>query len=712
MVRPGISRRQFLQGATASSGLLMLGVSLQSRAERQLQANDAKPFSPNASIRIARDNSTEIIIGHAEMGQNVITGLPMIIAEELDADWRNISVKFGPVDPAYFNPKFGMMGTGGSTSTYSNYERLRIAGATARAMLVTAAAQHWGVDHSTLSTRDSRVFNPANGDSVSYGELSGLASKVALPSEAPLKHSSQFRLIGRDVNRLDSAAKVTGQSRFGIDAQLPDLHYAALAHPPVFGASVISVDSKAALAMPGVVKVKLIDHGVAVIADSYWRAKTARDALNISWDEGEWAGTQSADLDRQYRELVATTGVTVSNHGDTKRAFEQADKVVEGIYELPFLAHACMEPLNCTVHDHGGSADIYVGTQLQSLDQKNAAKILGYPAGQVNIHSQMLGGGFGRRACKSSDFVCAATMIARGEAWPVKMLWTREDDINSGYFRPKYTHRGRMALDADGNIDGWEQRVVGQRLDVGGMFSPELAPFDPALVEGLSHFPYAVDNLRVEAHSLVTPVTTLWWRSVGHSHTAFVMESMVDEAAHIASADPVDYRRQLYRNHPRMQALLNKTASMSGWGRSLPPGTGLGVAVHDSYAFKGICAQVAQVRVSGTGFTVEKVWCGIDCGFAVNPNGVRAQMESAIIFGLNGLLGEITFNNGRVVENNYDKYRVARIDQAPQIEVAIINSGAEMGGIGEPGLPPIAPAVTNAIFAASGRRIRKLPVKL
>ncbi|NIB38447.1 xanthine dehydrogenase family protein molybdopterin-binding subunit [Pseudomaricurvus alkylphenolicus] len=710
----GVSRRNFLRNTASGGGLLLLGFCFNTKAmARNRRAGEPHSFTPNAYIKILSDNSIELMIGCSDMGQNVVTGLAMIVAEELDADLDRISVKVGPVDPEYFNPYARSMLTGGSTSTYANYDRLRNAGATARIMLIAAAARHWDIEPSRIRTEKSIIIDAVSGNKLRYGDLSKLASSIPLPDTVKLKPESRFRLVGKEVGRIDSEEKITGRARYGIDVQLPGLCYACVLHPPVFGASIVSIDDAVAARMPGVRKVKQIDSGVAVIADSFWRAKKARDALKVVWDEGAWAGTSSATLDQQYRELLKDSAALVKSNGDSKQAFMQASQVLDETYELPFLAHACMEPLNCTVHDHGDCADIFVGTQSQSGDQKYAAEVLGYAPDKVNIHTQVLGGGFGRRASKTADFVTEAALIARGEPWPIKMVWTREDDMTSGFYRPKYTHRVRVALNKKGEIDAWEHRVVGQRVSIGGFVdSGKSAAFDSAQVEGLVPFPYDVAGLRVEARPLVSPVPTLWWRSVGHSHTTFAMESMVDEAAYAANADPVNYRRKLYRKNPRMLKLLNTVAEMSDWGEELPEGQGLGVAVHDAYSFKAVCAHVAKVRVENGRFRVEKVWCAIDCGFAVNPNGVRAQMEGCVIFGLNGLTGQITFDKGRVVETNFHNYQVCRMSDAPQIEVVIINSGAEMGGIGEPGLPPIVPAVTNAIYAATGKRIRTLPARL
>ncbi|MDX1380020.1 MAG: xanthine dehydrogenase family protein molybdopterin-binding subunit [Xanthomonadales bacterium] len=709
-----MKRREFLQGSAAAAGAFCLGFALPERG--RADAAQAASFAPNAFIRITPDNRVTVVVGKSEMGQNVYTALPLLVAEELDADWETVAVEQSGVDAAFNSPWFPMMLTGGSSSVRTSYEVLRQAGATARAMLVNAAAEAWKTPAGQLETSDSVVRDPATGRSATYGELAAAAAEQPVPAGVTLKSPGQFRLLGKDHKRLDSEVKVTGAAVFGIDVRPAELRYAAVARPPVFGATLKSFDDSKARAMPGVVKVKRVPSGVAVIADSTWRAFQARDALEIEWEASEHADRSTAKMLDEYRTLAGQPGYVVQQQGDFDAIAAGAAQVIEATYEFPFLAHACMEPLNCTVHDRGAdgqpAAEIWTGTQMQTVDRRRAAEILGYAPEAVDLHTTFLGGGFGRRAGAFSDFVVEATHVAKGEPWPVKTTWTREDDMRGGQYRPLTVHRSRLALDADGNPLAWHNRVVSQGLsDLDSLLGQPIENFDGSQVEGLPEQPYAVPVVNLEAHLLHSPVTTLWWRSVGHTHTSFLEETLFDEAAHAVGADPLEYRLRLLAKHPRYVTLLERVKSMSGWGREMPAGSGLGVAIEES--FGSIVAEVAQVTVADGKIRVEKVWCAADLGFAINPLGVREQMESGIVYGLSAALhGEITLEGGRTVQGNFNNYPVVRIDEAPEIEVEIIQSGAAMGGAGEPGTPPIFPAVGNAIFAATGQRLRSLPFRL
>jgi isoquinoline 1-oxidoreductase beta subunit len=710
-----IRRRDFLKGGAAVAGAFTLGFVLPARG-RTAAAGTGEPFAPNAFIRITPDNRVTVVIGKSEMGQNVYTALPLVVAEELDADWQTVAVEQSGVDAAFNSPWFPMMLTGGSSSVRTSYETLRQAGATARAMLVNAAAEAWQTPAGQLETAASVIRDPATGRSATYGELAAAAARQPVPQDVPLKPAEQFRLLGRDHKRLDSAIKVNGTAIFGIDVRPPELRYAAVARAPVFGATLKSYDDAKARTLPGVIKVKPVPSGVAVIADSTWRAFQARDALVVEWDTGANAERSTARMLEEYRELAGQPGYVVQQQGDFDAIASGAAKVIEVTYEFPFLAHACMEPLNCTVHDRGASeqpaAEIWTGTQMQTVDRRRAAEILGYAPEAVDLHTTFLGGGFGRRAGAFSDFVVEATHVAKGEPWPVKTTWTREDDMRGGQYRPMTVHRSRLALDAGGQPLAWHNRVVSQGLsDLDSLLGRPIENVDGSQVEGLANQPYAVPVVNLEAHLLHSPVTTLWWRSVGHTHTSFLEETLFDEAAHAVGADPLDYRLRLLAQHPRYVTLLERVKTMSGWGRELPPGSGLGVAIEES--FGSIVAEVARVKVADGKIRVEKVWCAADVGFAINPLGVREQMESGIVYGLSAALhGAITLEGGRTVQGNFNNYPVVRIDEAPEIEVEIVQSGEAIGGAGEPGTPPIFPAVGNAIFAATGQRLRSLPFRL
>jgi isoquinoline 1-oxidoreductase beta subunit len=705
-----IRRRDFLKGSAAVAGAFTLGFVIPGRARAGTAQLAGSEFEPNAFIRITPGDEVTITLSKSEMGQNVFTVLPMIVAEELDVELEQVRIEQSGIDPAYNSPWFPMMLTGGSSSVRTTYEILRSAGATARAMLITAAAEAWQEPADSLSTKNGKVLSPS-GRSASYGELAVGAAGQAVPQDVPLKAENQFRLIGKSRNRLDSEVKVTGAAKFGLDVRLPGMRYAAVARPLVFGAVLKSFDSSKASEMPGVVKIKQVPSGVAVIADSSWRAIKARDALEITWDTHGNETRDTQQMLQEYRSLADQPAYVIQQQGDFESTVAAAEQVIEARYEVPFLAHACMEPLNCTVHDQGGEAEIWTGTQNQTIDRERAADVLGYHQESVRLHTMFLGGGFGRRAGAWSDFVVEAAHVAKGEDWPVKTTWTREDDMRGGQYRPITVHKSRLALAADGRPLAWHNRVVSQALSDLETYGFKVENFDGFQVDGLKEQPYAVPEVTLEAHLVESPVSCLWWRSVGHTHTAFMKETLFDEAAHAAGEDPLQYRVELLNAHPRFITLLNRVKAMSGWGRELPAGTGLGVAIEES--FGSIVAEVAQVSVKQSDIRVEKVWCAADCGFAVNPLGVIEQMESAIIYGLSAALhGEITLREGRVVQGNFNDYRVVRMDAAPSIEVDVVNSGAAMGGAGEPGTPPIFAAVGNAIVAASGKRLRTMPFRL
>jgi isoquinoline 1-oxidoreductase beta subunit len=707
------SRRQFLKStATLSAGLI---VAFCIPVARRAVAQGARPplvVPPNAFVRIAPDNSVTILLKHSEMGQGIWTSLPMVVAEELDVDFDRVRVEHAPAAPEYAHTAFGMQMTGGSTSTWESFGQLRQAGATARALLIAAAAQKWNVQPADCGTEKGFVI--CGKHKASYGELADAAAKLPVPNEVALKDASKFVLIGKPTRRLDSKVKVSGRAEFGMDVKRPDMVIALVARSPVFGGKVKSFDATKAKSVAGVVDVVQVPSGVAVLGRHFWAAKQGRDALSVDWDLGAGAALSTAGLREQYAKLAQTTGMVAKAAGNVDATLE-GGKVIEAVYDVPFLAHAPMEPLNCTVEIGKDGCDIWTGTQFQTMDQGAAAAILGLKPDQVRIHTTFLGGGFGRRATPTSDFVAEAVQVAKASGKTVKVVWTREDDIHGGYYRPMWLSRMRATLAEDGKPAAWAHTLVGQSILAGTPFEKAMVKdgIDGTSVEGASDSPYlgAIAAHRVDLHSPTSPVTVLWWRSVGHSHTGFVVESFIDELAHAAKQDPVAYRRALLPADSRERRALDLAAEKFGWGKSLPSGHAAGVAVHAS--FGSYVAQIAEVSVSDKAIKVHRVVCAIDCGPVVNPLTVEAQMQSGIVYGLSAALhSELTLKDGRIEQGNFNNYPVLRLNEMPKIDVFIVPSTDKMGGCGEPGTPPIAPAVANAVFAATGKRLRQLPLRL
>jgi len=704
-----IDRRHFLIGGAVIGAGLYIGIRV---ADKHFGSEPVSknPFRPNAYLRVAPDNSVTVVIGKAEMGQGIYTGLAMAVAEELDVDPRRVQVEFGPVDPAFNVPFAPMQFTGGSMSTSTTYTQLREAGARARAMLLAAAAKHWNVPADTLRTEDGRILNGRK--SVSYGAMADAAAGEPVPEKIALKDPAQFRYLGKAQKRLDAPMKVDGSAKFGLDMRLPGMLHAVVARPPVIGAKLRKVDDTAARAVPGVLDVKSLPFGVVVYGSNTFAAKRGREALSIDWDEGANSALSTAGLRAEYQRLAGQPGAVARETGNVRTAMAGAAKHIDVEYELPYLAHAPMEPLNCLADARADGCDLYFGTQAQSLDRDAVADVLGLDPSKVQVHTAFLGGGFGRRAQRFSEVAVEAAQASRAVGKPVQVVWTREDDVQGLSYRPFVVSRVRAALDAYGNPVAWQQCIVSQAVLRGGRFDsfiPKGSKFDPSSVEGASDMPYSIPNILVDTHEGNPTVPILWWRSVGHSHTGFTVNCAMDELAALAGVDPVEFRRKLLGGDPRFLAVLEKAAEMSNWTAGPPAGRGRGIAIQHS--FGSIVAEVAEVSVDGGNVRVHKVWCAIDCGFAVNPSGVIAQMESAINYGLTAALyGEITFDKGKVQQSNFHDYQILRINEAPEIEVAIINSGEAMGGAGEPGTPPIAPAVANAIYAATGKRVRRLPI--
>ncbi len=712
--KPNTTRRDFLKTSAAVSGGLVIAFVAPGAKRFALAAPAAAdPFVPNAFLRIGTDDMITVLSAHSEMGQGIWTTLPMLIAEELDADWSKIKVEHAPAAPVYAHTAFGIQVTGGSTTTWSEFLRYREAGALARSLLVEVAAQRFGVPASDCRTENGVVI--AGRKRASYGALADAAAQLPARTSVQLKDAKDWKIIGKPTKRLDTPEKITGRAQFGMDVQFDGLLTAVVARSPICGGKVKAFDATKAKAEPGVRDVVQVPSGVAVIADHFWAASRGRAALEIEWDPGTGATLDTDRLREEFSRKAATPGLHAANAGDVGAAMPTAATKIDAEYFVPYLAHAPMEPLNCTVRIGPNKCEIWTGTQFQGQDQQLAAQITGLSPEQIEIHTTFLGGGFGRRANATSDFVVEAVHVAKNSGKPVKVVWTREDDVRGGYYRPAFVHRAKIGLGRDGMPVAWDHTIVGQSIAAGTAFEGALVTngVDSASVEGVADSPYlsAIPNHHIGLHSPKTPITVLWWRSVGHTHTAFVMETLIDELAKTAGQDPVAYRRRLLRDHPRHLGVLNLAAEKAGWGSPLPQGRARGVAVHES--FGSFVAEVAEVSVEDGKIRVHRVVCAIDCGIAVNPEAIAAQMESGVAFGLSAALhSKLTVKQGRVQESNYHDYVVLRQHEMPQVETHIVPSGEKLGGAGEVAVPPIAPAVANAVAALTGKRLRELPLRL
>ncbi len=709
-----VSRRDFLK----ASGALVLAVSFPEELFSQTQ----NAFSPNAFVRIGPDNTVTVIVKHLEMGQGTYTGLPTLVAEELDADWSQIRVEGAPADASRYNNLFWgpAQGTGGSTALANSYEQLRKAGATARAMLVAAAAEKWGVPAGEIKV--SKGVLEHKNRKATFGELAADAANQPVPAEVALKDPKDFVYIGKPAARTDARAKSNGSAMFTQDVKLPGLLTAVVLHPGRFGAKLKSFDAAKAKAVKGVVDVVAfstpVTNGVAVLARDYWSAKKGRDALTAEWDETGAFRLGSAEIMAEYKKLAVTQGTVARKDGDVERALKDAPKTLEAAYEFPYLAHASMEPMNCVVKLDSAGCEIWNGEQFQTIDQAVVAKLLELKPEQVKLNMLYAGGSFGRRANPQSDFVLEAAAIAKaiGGRAPVKLVWGREDDMRAGYYRPMYYHSLEAGLDAQGRPIAWRHTIVGQSILAGTAFESMLVKdgVDATSVEGAATLPYAIPNLAVDLHSPKIGVPVQWWRSVGSTHTAFATECFLDEIARATKKDPLQLRRALLVKHPRHKAVLELAAQKAGWGKPLAggkdAGRSRGIAVHES--FNTFVAQVAEIsRKKDGSLKLERVVCAVDCGVAVNPNIIAMQMESGIGYGLSAALtGAITLKDGSVEQSNFHDYPVLRINQMPRVEVHIVSSKEKPTGVGEPATPVIAPALANAILALNGKPVRALPL--
>jgi len=720
----GISRRSFLKfgvtvGAAAGGGLL-LGFSMPASSQDQKtgrsviggDANEAPQsgvFAPNAFIQIDTAGKVTLVIPKVEMGQGVYTSIPMLIAEELEVPLDAVTLDHAPPNEKLFgDPLLGGQLTGGSTSIRFAWEPMRRAGATARVMLVNAAARQWQVDPASCHAQAGQVTHAASNRSASYGQLAQAASALPVPQNVPLKEPKDFRLIGTPAKRLDSPEKVDGTALFGLDVRLPGMVYAAIANCPVFGGTLASVDDTHTKTIPGVREIVKVDNAVAVIGDHTWAARRGVQALDIKWNEGAGAQVSMKTIVDDLAAASQRNGAVARKEGDVGRAFGEAKSRVDAVYQQPFLAHATMEPLNCTVHVRADACEIWLGSQVPTRVVDAAVAVTGLPADKIIVHNHLIGGGFGRRL--ETDMVTQAVKVAKQVSMPVKVLWTREEDIQHDMYRPYYYDTISAGLDANGKPVAWQHRIAGSSIMA--RFAPPAFKkgLDPDAVEVAADLPYdlpnqLVDYVRQEPHA----VPTAFWRGVGPTRGTFVVESFIDELAAHAKIDPVQYRRSLLGKSPRALNVLNTAAQAANWGSALPQGQGRGVSV--MHAFGSFFSIVVDVAVDQGEVTVKRITCAVDCGMVVNPNTIEAQVQGGIIFGITAALhSEITIKDGRVEQNNFTDYRMLRINETPPIDVHIVKSGEAPGGIGEPGTAALAPALTNAIYAATGKRLRQLPV--
>ncbi|HET8924331.1 MAG TPA: xanthine dehydrogenase family protein molybdopterin-binding subunit [Candidatus Acidoferrum sp.] len=727
-----LKRRDFLKTGAAGGVALMVGFHLSPRAFAD-QAQDQEKKTPNpfdAWVRITPDDHVTLILGKSEMGQGIMTALPMILAEELCVDWKQVRVEQAPT-----NPKIYDLGTGGSGSVAGSWLPLRRAGAAAREMLIAAAAKKWEVSPDTCKAKDGYVVHGHPERSIRYGELVEAASKLPIPNfnKVPLKNSDDFTIVGHDTRRFEGAAKATGAAKFGIDSRVPGMLFAVVARCPVFGGKVASFDAKKTKATPGVRDVIQFETsgrgasstgGIAVLADNSWAAIQGRKALVVKWDEGPAANESTAGLQQQFLDNAAKGGKALRNDGDADAALASGAKKIEAVYQLPFAPHACMEPMNCTVHIRPDGAEAWIPTQAPQWAQAVIAEAAKLPPEKVIVHTTLMGGGFGRRY--QADFVMEAAQVAKATDKPVMVLWTREDDMQHSFYRPASYHKLQGALDANGNLAAWKHfqtsTSIAAKWNEKGADDPGLGEFGSGAT-----VPYTTPNIRFEYRLAESSVPRAWWRSVEHSSSGFVMESFIDELAAIAGRDPLAFRLKLIGtdrkiprfgeesdSHPldtaRLKGVLQLAAEKAGWGKPLPKGQGRGIAAF--YSFNSYTACVAEASAEKGAIKVHRLVYAVDCGRPINPEGVRAQVESAAIYGLSAALHDaITISRGRVEQSNFNDYQMPRMNETPKTEVHVIMSKEEPTGIGEPGLPVVAPAVCNAIFAATGKRLRRLPIR-
>ncbi|HEV8639515.1 MAG TPA: xanthine dehydrogenase family protein molybdopterin-binding subunit [Methylomirabilota bacterium] len=702
-----LTRRTLLKGSLVAGAGLAIGFPLAGRIPGAL-AQTAGVFAPNQWLRIDRDGVVTIINSVPEMGQGSLTTTPMIIADELDAVLDKVRVEQAPANPAlYKNPVTGTQSYGGSRGVRDHIAMWRKAAAAAREMLKQAAASEWGVPVESVDTEAGTVIHRPTGRRLPYGQLVDKAQHLPVPENPKLKTPDQFRYIGKTVKRRDTPEKVTGRAIYGMDVKVPGMLVASIERCPVFGGKAKSFDATATRAVKGVKQVVQVSNGVAVVAAGFWPALQGRRALKVEWDEGPIAQVSSAMINREYESAAQQPGQVARNDGDAEKVLAAGGKVHEAVYQVPFLEHACMEPMNATAHVRADACTIWVPTQNPGATQATAARLTGLPPDKITVHTTLLGGGFGRRG--EVDFVIDAVEVAKAVGVPVKVMWTREDDITHGFYRPATYNVFQAALDGNGMPSAWFTRMIGPGILI-QKGRAQAGTIDAAAVEAMRNMPYDVPNLRVEWTNKDFGIPVGFWRSVGASQNGFIVEGFIDELAHLAGKDPVEYRRALLGKSLRHKAVLELVAAKANWGAPLRAGVGRGCGVVFSYG--SYAASVAEVSVAPDGTVlVHRLVCGIDAGFAVNPDAVRAQMEGGAVYALTATFyGQITIDKGRVQQSNFHDYPMLRINEMPKVEVHILDSGEAPGGLGEPGVPSVAPAVCNAIFAATGKRVRRLPI--
>jgi isoquinoline 1-oxidoreductase subunit beta len=718
-----VNRRSFLKTSLAGAAGLVVGFYLPGRYEALAAVPAAEACTFNAYIHVAPNDTVTILINKSEMGQGVETSLAMLAAEELGCDWRRIHTEFAPADKVYYDPAFGMQGTGGSQSINSGWIPMRVAGAQARIMLIAAAAQQWSVEPSECRAADGKVIHAASKRSATFGSLAGAAAKLPPPQIDPkkdLKDPSMFTIVGKATKRVDTAKKVNGTAQFGVDVRLPGMLHASVEHCPVFAGTVATFDATKAKAIPGVKDVVPIMTvrdpkkppvmtGVAVVADNTWTAFQGRKALDIKWDEGPGANANNADIRKSFEDVMDKPGVTAKKEGDAEAGMKSAVKTVEAVYWAPYQAHSTMEPMNGTADVRADGVDLWVPTQFQTPSQLTGQGVSGLPPEKVKVHTTYLGGGFGRRGW--SDFVAECAQLSKAMGKPVQVTWTREDDTQHDYYRPASLIKMSAGLDADGKPVAFKARIACDSI-MSWFFPGSITNgLDSSSVEGVADVAYDIPNIAVDYHLMAGPIPMGFWRSVGASQNGFFSESFVDELAHAANQDPYQFRRDLLSKKPRHLAVLNLAAEKAGWGTALPRGRYRGIAVLE--AFNTYAAEVVEISIDkDTGVKVHRVVAAVDCGRVINPDTAEAQVAGAIVYGITAALNtEITIDKGRVVQTNFDTIPPLRINECPKIEVHLVPSEETPTGLGEPAVPPVAPAIANAVFVATGKRIRKLPIK-